>query len=34
MAKLIHYCLQNVRTKSTEIYELDLAHFLSTPGLA
>ena len=30
MSKVIHYCLQMY----IEIYELDPAHFLSTPGLA
>ena len=25
---------ENFRNKSIEIYELDLAHFLSAPGLA
>ena len=39
MSKVIHYCLpmylkMYFRNKCIEIYELDLAHFLSAPRLA
>ena len=31
---LLTYVFENFRNKCTEIYELDLTHFLSAPGLA
>ena len=35
MFKVIHYCLQMfLKILKTCVYELDPAHFLSTPGLA